>query len=139
MLSKWFTVDVDSAFGYLHHVDVGSIADISEVHPVFIFRVDVNRTSKSYRESRQGKFISSSLQEPVGPETYACKNTNSAHFSTFHFPLNSYTVVNKRQKMEAVEHMLDSVLVFTFAIKFPLYSRTTQHTLLFYQCYSAFI
>lgn len=75
MLSKVFTVDVDSAFGYLQHADMGSIADMSEVHTVFIFRVNVNRTSESYRVSRQGKFISSSLQEPVGPKTYAYKNT----------------------------------------------------------------
>jgi hypothetical protein len=80
MLSKWFTVDVDSAFGYLHHVEVGSTADISEVHAVFIFRVDVNRTNESYRESRQGKFISSFLQEPVGPKTYAYK-TPTLHTS----------------------------------------------------------
>jgi hypothetical protein len=94
MLSKWFTVD--STLRYLHHVDVGCIANISEVHAVFIFRVDMNRTSESYRESRQEKFISSSFQEPVGPKAYAYKNTNSAHFSTFHFPLNSYTVVANR-------------------------------------------
>lgn len=78
MLSKVFTVDVDSAFGYLQHVDKGSIADISEVHAVFIFRVNVNRMSESYRESRRGRFISSSLQEPVGPKTYAYKNTKAA-------------------------------------------------------------
>jgi hypothetical protein len=79
-------------------VDVGSTVDISEVHAhaVFIFRVVVNRMSESYRQSGQGKFISSSLQEPVGPETYAYKNYNSAHFSTFHVPPNTYTVVGKR-------------------------------------------
>jgi hypothetical protein len=79
--SKWFTADMNSALGYWHHVDVGSIADISEVHAhaVFMFRDPVNKMSESHRQSGQGKFISSCLQEPIRSETYAYKNTNSVH------------------------------------------------------------
>jgi hypothetical protein len=31
-LSQWFIVDVDSACGSLHYVDVGSVANLSEEH-----------------------------------------------------------------------------------------------------------
>jgi hypothetical protein len=41
-LSQWFIVDVDSACGSLHHVDVGSVAKLSEVHAASIFRVRIS-------------------------------------------------------------------------------------------------
>jgi hypothetical protein len=30
--SLWLTVNINEALGYLHHVNVGSVVDISEVH-----------------------------------------------------------------------------------------------------------
>jgi hypothetical protein len=47
-LLQWFIVDVDSALGILHHVDVGSAANISEVHAASRFRIEVTRVSKCY-------------------------------------------------------------------------------------------
>jgi hypothetical protein len=35
-------VDVDSAVGPLHHVNVGSVTDVSEVRAAIIFRVEVD-------------------------------------------------------------------------------------------------
>jgi hypothetical protein len=34
------TSDLNLAHGCLHRVDVGSVANVSEVHPDFIFKVD---------------------------------------------------------------------------------------------------
>jgi hypothetical protein len=39
-------VEVDSAFGSLHIIDVGSVVDVSEVHAITIFRVEVSRMSE---------------------------------------------------------------------------------------------
>jgi hypothetical protein len=39
-LSRWLT-DVNSVLGMLHRVDVGDVADVSEVHAALIFRVKV--------------------------------------------------------------------------------------------------
>jgi hypothetical protein len=36
-----FTIDIHSSFGYLHHVDVSSGAEVSEAHAVSIFKADV--------------------------------------------------------------------------------------------------
>jgi hypothetical protein len=45
-LSKWFIVDVDSALGSLRFVDVGSVADVLEVHGATVFRVKVSRVGE---------------------------------------------------------------------------------------------
>jgi hypothetical protein len=37
-LSRWFISDIDSALRSSHHVDVVSVADVSEVHAASIFR-----------------------------------------------------------------------------------------------------
>jgi hypothetical protein len=37
MLSKQFIARIDSALGPLHRVDVGSVADVSEVHAASVF------------------------------------------------------------------------------------------------------
>jgi hypothetical protein len=39
-------IDFDSAAGCLQHVDVHSVADVSEVHAVFIFNVETNWVAK---------------------------------------------------------------------------------------------
>jgi hypothetical protein len=40
-LSRWLTVDVKSAVGCLHCVNIGRVADILEIGDVSIFRVKV--------------------------------------------------------------------------------------------------
>ena len=42
-VSRWFIVDGDSGFGYLHRMDVRSVADVSEIHTVTMFRTFVSR------------------------------------------------------------------------------------------------
>jgi hypothetical protein len=38
-LSQWFIVDVDSVFGYLHHVEMDCVTNISEEYIVTVLRV----------------------------------------------------------------------------------------------------
>jgi hypothetical protein len=42
-LSQWFAVDVDSALWSLHHVDVDSVAGVSDIHAASIFTVEGGR------------------------------------------------------------------------------------------------
>jgi hypothetical protein len=42
------TFDVNSVLGLLHHVVVGSVVDVSEVHSASIFRVEVCRLVSYY-------------------------------------------------------------------------------------------
>jgi hypothetical protein len=45
-LHWWLTFDVNFAPGYLHHVDVGSVADVSKVHATSIFMVEEYRVGE---------------------------------------------------------------------------------------------
>jgi hypothetical protein len=40
VLCRWPIVDDDSDLGLMHLVDVDNVADISEVHAVFVVRVE---------------------------------------------------------------------------------------------------
>jgi hypothetical protein len=45
-VSRWFIVDVDSGLGYLHRMDVSSVADVSEIHTATMFRTFVSRVGE---------------------------------------------------------------------------------------------
>jgi hypothetical protein len=45
-LSKWFTVDIHPLLEALHHAEVGSTADLSEVNAASLFRVEASEVSK---------------------------------------------------------------------------------------------
>jgi hypothetical protein len=47
-LSWWVIVDVDSAHGSLHCVDVSSAANIPEVHAASSFRIEASRVSECH-------------------------------------------------------------------------------------------
>jgi hypothetical protein len=48
MLSRWLIIDVGCVLGLLHRVDVGNVADVSEVHAPSIFSVEVWRLVSFY-------------------------------------------------------------------------------------------
>jgi hypothetical protein len=47
------TVDFTSVLGWLHCVDVSSVADVSEVHVTSVFRVEIYETSVTFSTSTQ--------------------------------------------------------------------------------------
>jgi hypothetical protein len=46
MMNFFSIINVDPVFQYSHHVEVGSVADVSEVHAASIFRLEVSRVSQ---------------------------------------------------------------------------------------------
>jgi hypothetical protein len=47
MFSEQHIIDVDSAIGFLLHVNVESVSDISEVHNASIYRVKISLTLRT--------------------------------------------------------------------------------------------
>jgi hypothetical protein len=47
---------VNSLLGLFHGVDVGHVADVSEVHPAFIYRVEVDKIAQGHNvQTTQGQ------------------------------------------------------------------------------------
>lgn len=46
-----FIVDVDSSLGFLRRVDVGNVADVSEVHAVSVFSVELSGLNHFFFEN----------------------------------------------------------------------------------------
>jgi hypothetical protein len=66
MLSWSFIANVNSALGYLHHLDVGSVANISDIYAASIFRRSIWQLSSAHF--------------PYSPRP----GTNNADFNPFH-------------------------------------------------------
>jgi hypothetical protein len=73
-LPWWLTVDVSSVLGWLYCVAVGNVANVSEVHAAFIFRVEVCRVGEFLCIKRYG--WESGPTETVESESCAKKSTS---------------------------------------------------------------
>jgi hypothetical protein len=90
----WFNVHIDLDLGFLHRVDVGSVADVSEVHAASIFRAEVGKVSKILyiffpaNHRKEGGLVP--LYRPYWPE----RGTSLRFSSSSYFEIKTYITGN---------------------------------------------